>query len=89
MNREKRQFVHEYSDHFGVTTESFDCEPNRNVVATALKDKSWLPSQSINEVVQNLRKALGPVTLTSKNNGSVSGCANFSILLKLVKNIGG
>jgi transcriptional repressor NF-X1 len=72
MNREKRQFVHEYSDHFGVTTESFDCEPKRNVVATALKDKSWLPSQSINEVVQNARKALGPVTLTSKS-GSFFG----------------
>jgi hypothetical protein len=72
MNREKRQFVHEYSDHFGVTTESFDCEPKRNVVATALKDKSWLPSQSIIEVVQNARKALGPVTLTSKS-GSFFG----------------
>ena len=52
MNREKRQFVHEYSDHFGVTTESFDNEPKRNVVATAFKDKSWLPSQSIVDVVQ-------------------------------------
>ena len=72
MNREKRQFIHEYSDHFGVTTESFDCEPKRNVVATALKDKIWLPSQSINEVVQNLRKALGPVSLSAKN-GPISG----------------
>jgi hypothetical protein len=52
MNREKRQFVHEYSDHFGVVTESFDCEPKRNVVATATKDKSWMPSQSIVDVVQ-------------------------------------
>jgi len=72
MNREKRQFVHEYSDHFGVTTESFDNEPKRNVVATAFKDKSWLPSQSIVDVVQNARKALGPVSLTSKA-GPIAG----------------
>ena len=72
MNREKRQFVHEYSDHFGVTSESFDNEPKRNVVATAFKDRSWLPSQSVVDVVQNAKKALGPVTLNSKA-GSLPG----------------
>lgn len=72
MNREKRQFVHEYSDHFGVSSESFDNEPKRNVVATAYKDRSWLPSQSIVDVIQNAKKALGPVTLNSKS-GSLPG----------------
>lgn len=56
MNREKRQFVHELSDHFGVESESFDAEPKRNVVATAVKDRVWLPSQSIVEVVLGIRK---------------------------------
>lgn len=56
MNREKRQFVHELSDHFGVESESFDAEPKRNVVATAVKDRAWLPSQSIMEVVLGIRK---------------------------------
>ena len=39
MNREKRQFVHEYCSHFGAESESFDAEPKRNVVATAVRDK--------------------------------------------------
>ena len=60
MNREKRQFVHELSDHFGVDSESYDAEPKRNVVATAFKDRVWLPSQSILEVVQGVRKAPVP-----------------------------
>lgn len=64
MNRPRRQFVHEYSDHFGCETHSYDAEPNRNVIATAYRDKSWLPSYSLMEIVQResgQRKVTGPV----------------------------
>ena len=50
MNRDNRQFVHEYCDFFGCDSEAFDEEPNRNVVATAYGDRSWLPAQSIVDV---------------------------------------
>lgn len=63
MNRDKRQFVHELSDHFGIESESYDAEPKRNVVATAVKDRVWLPSQSILDVVQGLRKAPTPIAI--------------------------
>lgn len=63
MNRDKRQFVHELSDHFGIESESYDAEPKRNVVATAVKDRVWLPSQSILDVVQGLRKAPAPIAI--------------------------
>lgn len=39
MNREKRQFIHEYCEHFGCESAAYDQEPNRNVVATAARDK--------------------------------------------------
>lgn len=39
MNREKRQFVHEYCEHFGCESVAYDAEPKRNVVATAQRDK--------------------------------------------------
>ncbi len=62
MNRDKRQFVHEYSDHFGVDSESHDCEPKRNVVATAFRERVWLPTQTILEVaVAKQRKMPAPV----------------------------
>ena len=63
MNRDKRQFVHELSDHFGIESESYDAEPKRNVVATAVKDRAWLPSQSIMDVVLGVRKAPAPISI--------------------------
>jgi transcriptional repressor NF-X1 len=65
MNHEKRQFIHELCVHFGCESESFDAEPKRNVVATAVKDRVWLPSQSVLDVVNNKKKAPGPVLLES------------------------
>lgn len=72
MNRDKRHFVHEYCEHFGCESAAYDQEPNRNVVATALRDKSWLPSVSLLELIQRengQRKVPGPVI--GKNSASI------------------
>ncbi|KAK3932809.1 Protein shuttle craft [Frankliniella fusca] len=64
MNREKRQFVHEYCEHFGCESIAYDQEPKRNVVATAQKIKAWLPSVGLLELVQReagQRKVPGPM----------------------------
>lgn len=45
MNRDKRHFIHECCEHFGCESAAYDQEPNRNVVATAVKDKVSLFSQ--------------------------------------------
>lgn len=68
MNRDKRHFVHEYCEHFGCESAAYDQEPNRNVVATALRDKSWLPSVSLLELLRRengQRKVPGPVVVKS------------------------
>lgn len=52
MNRDKRSLVHEMCSMFGVESVAYDAEPNRNVVATAHKDRCWLPAMSIMEVMQ-------------------------------------
>ena len=49
MNREKRQMVHEYSKYFGITTQSFDAEPMRNVIATAERAKVSVPTVALAE----------------------------------------
>lgn len=61
MNRDKRQFVHELAPHFGCETASFDAEPKRNVVATAYRDRIFMPSQSVVEVVTKIKRALKPI----------------------------
>ena len=78
MNREKRQLVHEYCEHFGCDSEAYDAEPNRNVVATAYRDKSWLPSVGLLELIQRengYRKVPGPLlgkTATTGQSESIS-----------------
>lgn len=37
---------------FGVESVAYDAEPNRNVVATAKRDTSWLPSMSVMDIVK-------------------------------------
>lgn len=64
MNRQKRQFIHEMCEHFGCESVAYDAEPNRNIVATADKEKSWLPAMSLMEVVgreAGKRRVPGPV----------------------------
>jgi len=60
MNRDKRQLVHEYAEHFQCESESYDSEPKRNVVVTALRDKSGVPSISLVECVGKQKKAPAP-----------------------------
>jgi len=64
MNRDKLKVVHEYSDHFGIISESFDDEPNRNVVVIASKEKSYLPPVSLIDAV------FRPTTTSERKNAS-------------------
>lgn len=38
MNRDKRHVIHDLAAMFGVETQAYDAEPNRNIVATASKE---------------------------------------------------
>ena len=74
MNKDKRHLIHESCEHFGCESQAYDQEPKRNVVATAVKNKCWLPSYSLLEIVQRengQRKVPGPMLSTTKPNGSV------------------
>lgn len=64
MNRDKRHAVHDMCEVFGVESVAYDAEPQRNIVATAYKDRSWLPAQSIMDVCKKesggMRRVPGP-----------------------------
>ncbi|XP_034830503.1 protein shuttle craft-like [Maniola hyperantus] len=78
MNRQKRQFIHELCEHFGCESVAYDAEPNRNVVATADKEKSWLPAMSVLEVLAReagKRKVPGPVLRTLTQHTPVAPAA--------------
>lgn len=44
--------MHELCSTFGIEAVAYDAEPNRNVVATATRDTSWLPSMSLMEMIK-------------------------------------
>lgn len=68
MNRDKRALVHEYAQHFGITTQSFDAEPARNVIATAVRDKSSVPSVSLLEAAGSAKQRR-PAQATASSQG--------------------
>lgn len=68
MNRDKRQFVHEYASHFGCESQSYDAEPKRNVVVTAIKDRSAIPSITLQESVTGQKKAPTPLLDTASDS---------------------
>lgn len=70
MNRDKRQLVHEYAAHFGITTQSFDAEPMRNVIATAARDKCSVPSVSLLEAAGSARQRRPAQGAASSGGGS-------------------
>ncbi|KAJ2946098.1 hypothetical protein O0L34_g5019 [Tuta absoluta] len=84
MNWARRQFVHELCEQFGCESVAYDAEPNRNVVATADREKSWLPAMSILEVLAReagKRRIPGPVLrapaqASSAGNSSAQSSSN-------------
>ena len=60
MNRDKRQLVHEFAEIFNCESQSYDAEPKRNVVVTAVREKCSIPSVSLAEFVAKQKKAPTP-----------------------------
>jgi len=52
MNRNHRRIIHEYAPYLEIDTVSYDQEPKRNVVATAKRGKSKIPSILLSTFVQ-------------------------------------
>ncbi|KAL8620508.1 hypothetical protein ACOMHN_029544 [Nucella lapillus] len=55
MNRDQRRAVHELAESYGCDTQSYDYEPNKNVVATAHKNKCFLPSVTLTASVSRAK----------------------------------
>ncbi|NWY40221.1 NFX1 protein, partial [Sylvia atricapilla] len=51
MNRDHRRIIHELAQVYGIESVSYDNEPKRNVVITAVKGKSVCPSNTLTSVL--------------------------------------
>ncbi|KAG2458454.1 transcriptional repressor NF-X1 [Polypterus senegalus] len=52
MNREHRKLIHDLAEAYGIESVSYDSEPKRNVVITAIRGKSSCPNCSLTETLQ-------------------------------------
>uniref|UniRef100_A0A3P8XS24 Transcriptional repressor NF-X1 n=1 Tax=Esox lucius TaxID=8010 RepID=A0A3P8XS24_ESOLU len=52
MNREHRKIVHELAEVYNVESVSYDSEPKRNVVITAVRGKSACPNSTLTSLIE-------------------------------------
>lgn len=63
MNSAQRRVVHELSEAYGCQSQSYDVEPNKNVVATACKDRCWQPTVTLSQFVMRELYPKAPVPI--------------------------
>nr|XP_019928790.2 transcriptional repressor NF-X1 [Crassostrea gigas]XP_019928791.2 transcriptional repressor NF-X1 [Crassostrea gigas]XP_034309218.1 transcriptional repressor NF-X1 [Crassostrea gigas] len=68
MNRDQRRLIHELGECYGCETQSYDYEPSKNVVATAHKDKCWLPNVTLTSYIQRELHPKAPVPIPHRYN---------------------
>uniref|UniRef100_A0A4W4DUR6 Transcriptional repressor NF-X1 n=1 Tax=Electrophorus electricus TaxID=8005 RepID=A0A4W4DUR6_ELEEL len=52
MKREQRRVIHELAEAYGVESASYDSEPKRNVVLTAVRGKSACPNATLTALIE-------------------------------------
>lgn len=78
MNRDHRKVIHDLAEAYGVESVSYDNEPKRNVVITAVKGKSLCPSVPLTTVLEREMQTRPPPPIphfrqtSDRNSGSTS-----------------
>uniref|UniRef100_K7FMW8 Transcriptional repressor NF-X1 n=1 Tax=Pelodiscus sinensis TaxID=13735 RepID=K7FMW8_PELSI len=75
MNRDHRRIIHELAQIYGIESVSYDNEPKRNVVITAVKGKSVCPSNTLTSVLEREMQTRPPPPIphyrqADKSNGN-------------------
>uniref|UniRef100_A0A8C5PKR3 Transcriptional repressor NF-X1 n=1 Tax=Leptobrachium leishanense TaxID=445787 RepID=A0A8C5PKR3_9ANUR len=79
MNRDHRKIIHDLAEIYCVESVSYDNEPKRNVVVTAVKGKSMCPNVSLMAVLEREIQTRPPPPIAhhrhqpERNGGSSSG----------------
>ncbi|NXQ35164.1 NFX1 protein, partial [Alaudala cheleensis] len=83
MNRDHRRIIHELAQVYGIESVSYDNEPKRNVVITAVKGKSVCPSNTLTSVLdKEMQSRPAPSLPHYKQTDKSSGSSGLSKPLK-------
>ncbi|XP_055973125.1 transcriptional repressor NF-X1 isoform X2 [Sorex fumeus] len=76
MNRDHRRIIHDLAQVYGLESVSYDSEPKRNVVVTAVRGKSLCPPSSLTSILEREMQSRPPPPIphhrhqTDKYSGS-------------------
>ncbi|XP_036595164.1 transcriptional repressor NF-X1 isoform X1 [Trichosurus vulpecula] len=76
MNRDHRKLIYELAQIYGIESVSYDSEPKRNVVITAVRGKSLCPPTTLTDILEREIQSRPPPPIphhkqqTDKNPGS-------------------
>ncbi|XP_072544158.1 transcriptional repressor NF-X1 [Salminus brasiliensis] len=75
MKREQRRIVHELAEVYGVESVSYDSEPKRNVVITAIRGRSVCPNTTLTALIERetAARAPPPIAHIKQYNSKVDG----------------
>ncbi|KAJ8277037.1 hypothetical protein GJAV_G00070760 [Gymnothorax javanicus] len=84
MNREHRKIIHELAEVYGIESVSYDCEPKRNVVITAVRGKAACPNSTLTALIERetAGRAPPPIAHIKQHSSKNDGGSNW---LKAVK----
>ncbi|KAJ8418686.1 hypothetical protein AAFF_G00001850 [Aldrovandia affinis] len=84
MNREHRKIIHELAEVYGIESVSYDSEPKRNVVITAVRGKSVCPNSTLTALIERetAGRAPPPIAHIKQHSSKNSSGSNW---LKAVK----
>ncbi|TRY83585.1 hypothetical protein DNTS_003485 [Danionella cerebrum] len=87
MKREQRRLIHELAEVYGVESTSYDNEPKRNVVITAVRGKSVCPNVGLAAVIERETVSRAPPPIAHFKQHSKHSSAReqrvFVVLLRI------
>ncbi|XP_026556817.1 transcriptional repressor NF-X1 isoform X1 [Pseudonaja textilis] len=73
MNREHRRIIHELAQVYGIESVSYDNEPKRNVVISAVKGKSVCPTVTLTSLLTKEKQTRPPPPIPHHKQSEKSG----------------
>ncbi|KAG8442538.1 hypothetical protein GDO86_011368 [Hymenochirus boettgeri] len=79
MNRDHRKLIHDLAEIYCVESVSYDSEPKRNVVITAIKGKSVCPNVSLMSVMEREMQARPPPPIAHYRHQNERNCSKNGV----------
>nr|XP_023663258.1 transcriptional repressor NF-X1 isoform X3 [Paramormyrops kingsleyae] len=71
MNRDHRRIIHELAEAYNIECNSYDSEPKRNVVMTAIRGKSVCPNSTLTALIEREMAARAPPPIAHVRQQSI------------------